>query len=185
MAEKSAQNAIDAIAQSKERPLANVIFALGIRHVGAETARILAERYGDMDALAAATQEELTDIYTIGSVVAESVYNWFRDEENVRLVEKLREAGVRMREEIIRPVGDLPWTGQEIVLTGRLTELSRPQAEEIVRSLGGKAGRSVTKKTTLVVAGAEAGSKLEKAQRLETEIIDEDEFLRRVEEARQ
>ncbi len=185
MAEKSAQNAIDAIVQSKERPLANVIFALGIRHVGAETARILAERYGDMDALAAATQEELTDIYTIGSVVAESVYNWFRDEENVRLVEKLREAGVRMQEEVIRPAGDLPWTGQEIVLTGRLTELSRPQAEEIVRSLGGKAGRSVTKKTTLVVAGAEAGSKLEKAQRLETEIIDEDEFLRRVEEARQ
>ena len=185
MAEKSAQNAIDAIAQSKERPLANVIFALGIRHVGAETARILAERYGDMDVLATATQEELTDIYTIGSVVAESVYNWFRDEENVRLVEKLRDAGVRMREEIIRPASDLPWVGQEIVLTGRLTELSRPQAEEIVRSLGGKAGRSVTKKTTLVVAGAEAGSKLEKAQRLETEIIDEDEFLRRVEEARQ
>ena len=185
MAEKSAENAVTAIAQSRERPLANVIFALGIRHVGAETARILAERYGDMDALAAATQEELTDIYTIGSVVAESVYTWFRDEENVRLVEKLREAGVRMQEEIIRPVGDLPWTGQEIVLTGRLTELSRPQAEEIVRSLGGKAGRSVTKKTTLVVAGAEAGSKLEKAQRLETPIIDEDEFLRRVEEARQ
>ncbi len=185
MAEKSAQNAIDAIIQSKERPLANVIFALGIHHVGAETARILAERYGDMDALAAATQEELTDIYTIGSVVAESVYNWFRDEENLRLIAKLRDAGVRMREQKIRPVGDLPWTGQEIVLTGRLTELSRPQAEEIVRSLGGKAGRSVTKKTTLVVAGAEAGSKLEKAQRLETEIIDEDEFLRRVEEARQ
>ena len=185
MAEKSAQNAIDAIEQSKERPLGNVIFALGIRHVGAETARILAERYGDMDALAAATQEELTDIYTIGSVVAESVYTWFRDDENLRLVAKLRDAGVRMREEIVRPVGDLPWTGQEIVLTGRLTELSRPQAEEIVRSLGGKAGRSVTKKTTLVVAGEEAGSKLEKAQRLETPVIDEDEFLRRVEEARQ
>ncbi len=185
MAEKSAQNAIDAIEQSKERPLGNVIFALGIRHVGAETARILAERYGDMDALAAATQEELTDIYTIGSVVADSVYTWFRDDENLRLVEKLRDAGVHMREEIVRPVGDLPWTGQEIVLTGRLTELSRPQAEEIVRSLGGKAGRSVTKKTTLVVAGEEAGSKLEKAQRLETPIIDEDEFLRRVEVARQ
>ncbi len=185
MAEKSAQNAIDAIAQSKERPLGNVIFALGIRHVGAETARILAERYGDMEALASATQEELTDIYTIGSVVAESVYSWFRDEENLSLVAKLREAGVRMREDVVRPAGDLPWTGQEIVLTGRLAELSRPQAEEIVRSLGGKAGRSVTKKTTLVVAGAEAGSKLEKAQRLETPIIDEDEFLRRVEEALQ
>ncbi len=185
MAEKSAQNAIDAIEQSKDRPLGNVIFALGIRHVGAETARILAERYGDMDALAAATQEELTDIYTIGSVVAESVYTWFQDAENQALVAKLDKAEVRMREEVVRPVGDLPWTGQEIVLTGRLLELSRPQAEEIVRSLGGKAGRSVTKKTTLVVAGEEAGSKLEKAQRLETPVIDEGEFLRRVEDARQ
>ncbi len=184
MAEKSARNAIDAIAQSKERPLANVIFGLGIRHVGEETARILAERYGDMDALAAASQEELTDIYTIGSVVAESVFTWFRDDENLRLVQKLREAGVRMREEITRPAGDLPWTGEEIVLTGRLTELSRPQAEEIVRSLGGKAGRTVTKKTTLVVAGEEAGSKLEKAQRLQTPIINEQEFLHRVNEAR-
>ena len=153
--------------------------------MGAETARILAERYGDMDALAAATQEELTDIYTIGNVVAESVFNWFHDAENLRLVGKLRKAGVRMREEVVRPVGDLPWKDQEIVLTGRLTELSRTQAEEIVRSLGGKAGRSITKKTTLVVAGAEAGSKLEKAQRLETPIIDEEEFLQRVEEARQ
>ena len=88
-----------------------------------------------------------------------------------------------MREEIVRPVGDLPWKDQEIVLTGRLIELSRTQAEEIVRSLGGKAGRSITKKTTLVVAGAEAGSKLEKAQRLETPIIDEEEFIRRVDEA--
>ncbi|MCY4576615.1 MAG: NAD-dependent DNA ligase LigA [Chloroflexi bacterium] len=183
MAEKSAQNAIDAIALSKERPLANVIFALGIRHVGAETARILAERYGDMDALAAATEEQLSDIYTIGSIVADSVYTWFRDEENLRLIAKLHDAGVRMREEIVRAAGDLPWNGQEIVLTGRLAELSRPQAEEIVRSLGGKAGRSVTKNTTLVVAGPEAGSKLEKAQRLETPIIDEDEFLRRVDEA--
>ena len=149
-----------------------------------ETARILAERYGDMDALAAATQEELTNIYTIGSVVAESLSNWFQDKENQALVDKLRKAGVRMREDVVRPAGDLPWTGQEIVLTGRLTELSRPQAEEIVRSLGGKAGRAVTKKTTLVVAGAEAGSKLEKAQRLETPIINENEFLQRVEEAR-
>ena len=184
MAEKSAQNAVDAIAQSRERPLANVIFGLGIRHVGAETARILAERYGDIDALAAATEEELTDIYTIGSVLAESVYSWFRDDENLRLIEKLRHAGVRLREDAVIPAGDLPWAGQEIVLTGRLTELSRPQAEELVRSLGGKAGRSVTKKTTLVVAGAEAGSKLEKAQRLETPIIDEEEFIRRVDEAR-
>ena len=184
MADKSAQNAIAAIEQSKQRPLANVIFGLGIRHVGEETARILAERYGDMDALAAATQEELTDIYTIGSVVAESLFNWFRDDENKDLIKKLGKAGVRMREDVVRPAGDLPWTGQEIVLTGRLTELSRPQAEELVRSLGGKAGRAVTKKTTLVVAGAEAGSKLEKAQRLETPIIDEEEFIRRVDEAR-
>ena len=185
MADKSAQNAIAAIQQSRDRPLGNVIFALGIRHVGAETARILAERYGDMDALKDATQEELTDIYTIGNVVAESVFNWFHDEDNLNLIDKLRKADVRMREEVVRPVGDLPWKDQEIVLTGHLTELSRTQAEEIVRSLGGKAGRTVTKKTTLVVAGAEAGSKLEKAQRLETPIIDEEEFLQRVEKARQ
>ncbi len=185
MGEKSAENAVAAIQQSRNKPLASVIFGLGIRHVGAETARILAEQYGDIDTLAAATQEGLTDIYTIGSVVAESVFTWFRDGENIRLIEKLRDAGVRMREENTRPAGAQPWAGEEIVLTGRLFELSRPQAEDIVRSLGGKAGRTVTKNTTLVVAGADAGSKLDKAQRLETPIIDEEEFLRRVEEARQ
>ncbi len=185
MGEKSARNVVTAIERSRERPLGNVIFALGIRHVGAETARLLAERYGDMELLAAASQEELTDIHTIGPVVAESVFTWFRDEENLRLVERLREAGVRMREEGTVPIGDLPWAGMEIVLTGRLQELSRTQAEELVRSLGGKPGRSVTKRTALVVAGAEAGSKLDRAQRLETPIIDEDEFMRRVNEARQ
>ncbi len=181
--ESVAKKILENLEESRERPLAKIIFALGIRHVGEETAQLLAERYGDMDDLAAASREEMADIYTIGTVVTESIFNWFRDDENLRLVAKLREAGVRMREERTRPAGDLPWIGEEIVVTGRLTELSRTQAEEMIRNLGGKTGRSVTRKTTLVVAGADAGSKLERAQRLETPIIDEDEFLRRLKEA--
>ena len=180
LGEKSAQNVVAAVEQSKQRALGNVIFALGIRHVGAETARLLSEYFGSMDVLAAASQEELTSIYSIGPVVAESVYNWFRDEDNVGLVARLRAAGVRMQDEDHRPVAELPWVGEEVVVTGRLQEFSRTQAEEVVRSLGGKSSGSVTRRTTLVVAGEEAGSKLERARRLETPIIDEEEFVRRV-----
>ena len=179
MGEKSAQNVVAAIEQSKQRALGNVIFALGIRHVGAETARLLSEYFGSMEALAAASQEELTSIYSVGPVVAESVYAWFRDEGNMGLIARLRDASVQMQVEAHRPVTELPWAGMEVVVTGRLQEFSRTQAEELVRSLGGKSSGNVTRRTTLVVAGADAGSKLERAQRLETPIIDEEEFVRR------
>ena len=179
MGEKSAQNVVAAIEQSKQRALGNVIFALGIRHVGAETARLLSDYFGSMEALAAASQEELTSIYSVGTVVAESVYAWFQDEDNMGLIARLRNAGVQMQVEAHRPVAELPWAGMEVVVTGRLQEFSRTQAEELVRSLGGKSSSNVTRRTTLVVAGADAGSKLERAQRLETPIIDEEEFVRR------
>ena len=180
MGEKSAQNVVAAIEQSKQRALGNVIFALGIRHVGAETARLLSEYFGSMNALSAASQDELTGIYSVGPVVAESVYAWFQDEDNMGVIARLRDAGVQMQVEAHRPVAELPWGGMEVVVTGRLQEFSRTQAEEMVRSLGGKSSSSVTRRTTLVVAGADAGSKLERAQRLETPIIDEEEFVRRV-----
>ncbi len=179
MGEKSAQNVVAAIEQSKQRALGNVIFALGIRHVGAETARLLSEYFGSMEALAVASQDELTSIYSVGPVVAESVYAWFRDEDNMGLIARLRDAGVQMQVESHRPATELPWAGMEVVVTGRLQEYSRTQAEELVRSLGGKSSSSVTRRTTLVVAGTDAGSKLERAQRLETLIIDEEEFVRR------
>ena len=179
MGEKSAQNVVAAIEQSKQRALGNVIFALGIRHVGAETARLLSDYFGSMEALAAASQEELTSIYSVGTVVAESVYAWFQDEDNMGLIARLRNAGVHMQVEAHRPIAELPWAGMEVVVTGRLQEFSRTQAEELVRSLGGKSSSNVTRRTTLVVAGADAGSKLERAQRLETPIIDEEEFVRR------
>ena len=183
MGTKSAENVLAALEASKRRPLERVIFALGIRHVGEETARILAEHFGDIDRLAGASQEELQEVYTIGPVVAESVYQWFRTGTNTNLVARLRRAGLSMQPRR-RRAENLPWSGQEFVITGRLGSISRSQAEAVVRELGGKASGSVTRRTTFLVAGEDAGSKLERARKLETSVIDEETFLRMVQEAR-
>jgi DNA ligase (NAD+) len=175
--EKSAQNLLNAISESKERPLARVIFALGIRHVGAEIADILANHFGSIDALSQATEEELTQIPAIGPKIAESIVAFFHKERNRSIIERLEQAGVTLKEREDKQK-DLPLKGQQFVLTGTLGSLTRNEAEARIKTLGGSAGSSVSKKTTYVVAGADPGSKIEKAQKLGVKIISEDEFLK-------
>ena len=182
MADKSTQNVLDAIERSKSRPLSRVIFALGIRHVGEETAELLASHFGNVDKLARASQEELLEVPTIGPKIADSIYAFFGQEVNLRVIEKLRKAGVRLEAEkaVAR---ELPLGGQEFVLTGQLETLTRSQAETRIKELGGAVGSSITKKTTFLVVGADPGSKLDKARTLGTRLLNEEEFADLLEEA--
>jgi DNA ligase (NAD+) len=176
LAEKSAQNVMDAIAGSKERSLSRVVFALGIRHVGSEMAERLARHFGSIEALAAASPEELESIATVGPKIAESVRAYFEDGDNRRIVDKLRRAGVRLAEE--RPAGEeAPLAGQTFVITGTLAALTREQAEERLRALGASAGSSVTRRTDYVVVGENPGSKAQKAREYGTQTLTEAEFL--------
>ncbi|MBI3954044.1 MAG: NAD-dependent DNA ligase LigA [Chloroflexi bacterium] len=180
LADKSAQNVLDAIARSKERPLANVIAALGILNVGEETARDLAERFRSLDALSAAGEEELQTVPNIGPKVAASIAAFFRDEGNRAVLEKLRQAGVRLAAEpaAAPATGPFqPWKGYQFVLTGTLASMARGEAEQRIRRLGGAVGSSVTRKTTHLVAGAAPGSKLERARELGATVWDEAAFL--------
>ena len=181
MGEKSIQNLLKAIEKSKERPFARVIFALGIRHVGAETAELLASHLGSMDKLAKASIDDLLDVPTVGPKVAESILAFFWQEANRRIIDELRRAGVRLEQERKAP-GELPLAGREFVLTGRLEALPRGEAEARIRELGGSVGSSITMKTTDVVAGAEPGSKLERARSLGTRLLNEEEFHHLLEE---
>ena len=175
--EKSAANLLDAISDSKERPIGRLIFALGIRHVGAENADILAGHFGGIGALSQATAEELTQIQGIGPKIAESIVAFFQNAANRSIIERLRQAGVALKERAGEKK-DLPLKGRQFVLTGTLGVLTRGDAEARIKALGGSIGSSVSKKTTCVVAGADPGSKLEKAQKLGVKIISEDEFLK-------
>jgi DNA ligase (NAD+) len=176
LAEKSAQNVLDAIERSKQRPLSRVIFALGIRHVGSEMADRLAEHFGSIDALAAASVEDLESVPTVGPKIAQSVRAFFDDEDNRRVVEKLRQAGVRLAEErAVREEG--PLHGLTFVVTGTLSAFTREEAEERIRGLGGSAASSVTRKTDYVVVGENPGSKAQKAQEYGTKTLTEEEFL--------
>ena len=177
MAEKSADNIIKAIDDSKKRPLGRLIFALGIRHVGGETAEILAKEFGSIDKLAHASRERLMKIDSIGGKIADSIIAFFGQKENCRIIERLRKAGVRLEEEAARPE-ELPLAGQEFVITGRLEALSRQEAEARVKALGGTAKSDVTRKTTYLVVGAEPGSKLARAQALGTKQLTEEELLK-------
>ncbi len=177
MGDKSASNIINAINKSKERPLDRLIFALGIRHIGEEMAQLLAENFNSIDELANASQEELTSIRTVGSKIAESITTFFRQEENRRIIEKLRKAGVRLEKEAVKPK-ELPLAGQEFVVTGRLEAFSRQEAEEKIRTLGGTTKDNVTRNTTYLVVGADPGSKLTRAPALGTKQLTEEEFLR-------
>jgi DNA ligase (NAD+) len=176
MGEKSTANLLSAIEKSKDRPLFRVIFALGIRHVGAETAEILAQEFKSIDRLARATEEELTMIPAIGPKIAESIVAFFRQETNLRVIEKLRQAGVRLEAEAVKPK-ELPLKGLEFIITGRLETFPRADAEAKVKELGGAVGSSVTKKTSYLVVGAEPGSKLDKAKALGTKLLSEEELL--------
>jgi DNA ligase (NAD+) len=176
MAEKSVFNVLESIQKSKNRPLARVLFALGILHVGDETAELLASHFSSIDKLAKAAQEELLSIPAIGPKIAESIVAFFRQDDNRQIIEKLRRAGVKLEEAPSEP-RELPLAGQEFVLTGRLEALSRQEAEARIKELGGAAGSSVTKETTYLVVGADPGSKLGKAQALGTKVLTEEEFL--------
>jgi DNA ligase (NAD+) len=177
LGEKSASNLKTAVETSKERSLARVINALGIRHVGERTAGLLADRFGSIDALMAAPLEEIEGVGGIGDVVAASIHHFFADERNRVVIEKLRAAGVRMSEEKKRRNGAAHLTGQTIVLTGRLNTMTRPQAEELLRQAGATVTGSVSKKTTMVVAGEDAGSKADRARELGVPIVSEDELI--------
>src|SRR6185503_14699269 len=174
MAEKSASNLLAQIEASKTCDLASLIYALAIRHVGERTAGILARHFGSLARLSEASVEELDDIHEIGLTVAQSVRDWFDDAGNLKLCERLRVAGVRT--EITQDqstVVDASFAGKQFVLTGKLESLSRDEARALIEARGGRVTSSVSKKTDYVVAGEDAGSKLDKAESLGLNVIDE------------
>jgi DNA ligase (NAD+) len=175
MAEKSAQNLLDEIAASKKNGLARLIYALGIRFVGERTGQLLAQHFGSLDAIAKATAEELTEVHEIGPRVAAAIVEFFCEPANRKLVENLRKAGLRFTEERKAP-RDTRLAGETFVFTGTLDRHSRQAAAELVIEHGGKVLDSVSKKTRYVVAGADPGSKLEKAKSLGVTILDEAAF---------
>jgi len=176
MAEKSAENLLLAIEESKRRPLARLIAALAILHVGTTAADLLARQFGSLDALAGASEEDLQAVEGVGPVMARSVSTFFRNPQNQKVIEKLKKAGVNMEAERREaPVG-LDLGGLTFVITGTLQTLSRREAEEAIRARGGKASSSVSRKTDYVVAGENPGSKLDKAHSLGVKTIDETEF---------
>jgi DNA ligase (NAD+) len=174
LAEKSATNLYNAIQASKARGLARLLFALGIRYVGENVARILATEFGGMDRLAQATEEQLATVHGIGPRIAASVALFFQQPENVRLIAALRQAGVKMEEE--SSAGPKPLLGKTFVLTGGLASLTRDEARAALHRLGGRLASSVSKKTDYVVVGKDPGSKYEDAKRLGVTTLDEGEF---------
>ena len=175
MGKKSAQNAVDAIARSKENDLWRLIFALGIRQVGAKAAKILASHFGSMDGLRRATAEELTEIDDVGAVTADYITRWMQSDQAADLLARLQKAGVNM--ECHQELVDRRFAGMTFVLTGALTRFTREEAGEMIELRGGKVSSSVSKKTTYVVAGENAGSKLKKAGELGVSVLSEEEFL--------
>ncbi len=175
MGEKSARNVIEAIEKSKSASLARLIYALGIRHVGERTAAVLAERFGSIDALKNATEEELASVPDVGPVVAKSIATFFRQRETEEVLRKLKAVGIDPKSEE-RKVSSI-FAGKTVVFTGGLSTMTREEAESLVFQLGGKPSSSVSKNTDLVVVGENPGSKFEKARALGVKVITEDEFL--------
>lgn len=178
MGEKSADNLLAALAESKKNELDKLLFALGIRHVGAKVARILATEFGSMEKLQQAQPEELAQIRDIGDKIAESAVTWLNVPANIDLVERLAAAGLTMTFTPPASQEDNPFFGKTLVFTGTMSTLGRAEAKTMAQDVGAKVSGSVSKKTDYVIAGAEAGSKLEKAQQLGVTVIDEAEFLR-------
>lgn len=176
MGQKSATNLVEALANSKENSLERLLFGLGIRHVGEKAAKILAEHYENMDAFMLATEEQLKEIHEIGDKMAESVVEYFANEQSQVLIQRLKDFGLNMTykgKKVTIEAGTNPFAGKTIVLTGKLQQLTRSEAKVKIEQLGGTVAGSVTKKTDLVIVGEDAGSKLEKAQSLGIEIWDE------------
>jgi DNA ligase (NAD+) len=173
-AEKSAANLIAQIEASKTRDLPHLVYALGIRHVGERTAGILARQFRSLENLRRASVEEMDAVYEIGLTVAESVRDFFDDASNVELCERLRAAGVRTEMDVIGETAlDEAFAGKQFVLTGKLETLTRDEARALIEARGGRVTSSVSKKTDYVIAGEDAGSKLDKAQQLGLRVIDE------------
>ncbi|QNN59316.1 NAD-dependent DNA ligase LigA [Diaphorobacter ruginosibacter] len=173
MAEKSAQNVLDGLEKSKRTTLPRFLFGLGIRHVGEATAKDLAKHFGKLDAIMDASVEALLQVNDVGPVVAESIHTFFAQPHNREVVEQLRACGVSWEEGEPRQAASLPLAGMTVVLTGTLPTMGRDQAKDLLEAAGAKVSGSVSKKTSYVVAGAEAGSKLEKAQELGVPVLDE------------
>jgi DNA ligase (NAD+) len=178
MGEKSAQNLVAAIEKSKQTTLARFIFSLGIRNVGESTARDLAKHFGQLDCLLAADSETLQLVADVGPVVAASLAAFFGESHNRQIIERLRTAGVNWPEGVSVEAGPKLLAGKTLVLTGTLPTLKRDEAKAMIEAAGGKVSGSVSKKTDFVVAGEEAGSKLEKALELGVPVLDEIEFLK-------
>ena len=174
MAEKSAQNLLAALEQSKRTSLTRFLYGLGIRHVGESTAKDLARHFGQLDAIMDASVEQLLEVPDIGPVVAESIHTFFQQRHNREVVEQLRACGVTWEEGAPAARAPKPLAGKTIVLTGTLPTLSRDEARDLLEAAGAKVAGSVSKKTDYVIAGAEAGSKLDKAQELGVKVLDED-----------
>jgi DNA ligase (NAD+) len=178
--EKNAQKVVDQIARSRANDMWRLIFGLGIRHVGERAAQVLAQALGSMDALCAATREQLQETREVGPVLAESVRSWLDEPRNRELVERLRAAGVRMEvpeSDRVTAAGSGPLQGKTYVLTGTLVSMTREDATAAIERLGGKVAGSVSKKTTAVIVGTEAGSKAEKARDLGVATLNEEDFL--------
>ena len=178
--ETAAKKLLSAIEDSKDRDVSRLIYALGIRQVGAKTGKVLASCFGSLDGLMAATKEELTSVPDVGAVTAEYIVDWFSQEQSVHMVEKLRNAGVNFQSKKV--VTDTRFAGMTFVLTGALTKFTRDEATERIEHFGGKASGSVSKKTTYVVVGENAGSKERKARELGIPILSEDQFLEMIAE---
>jgi len=175
-AEKSAQNLIEAIAGSKNPSLDKFIYALGIRHVGERTAKLLANHYGSIKNLISTTQDELTAIHEIGPEIAESIVDFFHEQKNINVLNKFFKAGINPQKKEVQT--SAPLQGKSFVFTGTMENMGRNEAQTIVENLGGTIHSSVTKKTTYVVAGSDPGSKLDKARSSGIQIISENEFLK-------
>ena len=180
--EKSAANVLASLEKSKDRPLSQLIFALGIPNIGEETASILAQHYNSIDILSKAGGEELMGIPSIGPKVSDGILAFFRQPQNTDIIEKLRQAGVNMKSAVAVRT-DLPFSELEFVITGKLAASGRQELEARIRALGGKPGSDVTRKTGYLVVGADPGSKLARAQSLGIKILDENEFLQMLQEA--
>ena len=177
--DKAPKKLLSSIEESKKNDLSRLIYALGIRQVGAKAGRVLAQEFGTMDALMEASAERLTEVRDVGAVTAEYIVSWFKEPQSQHLIRRLREAGVNFHCDI--QITDRRFEGMTFVLTGALSLFTRDEATERIENLGGKASGSVSKKTTYVVAGENAGSKLRKANELGISVLSEEEFLKMLE----
>jgi DNA ligase (NAD+) len=174
--EKSADNLVRALEESRTRPLDRFLFAIGIRHVGRATARAMARRFGTIDRAAEAREGDLARVEDVGPVIASSAFQFFRSEEGRRLLAGLREVGVRPAPPRVEERAGSPFRGLKVVLTGTLAGMTRDEARDRIEAAGGKVASTVSAKTDLVIAGAESGSKRAKALELGVRVIGEEEF---------